>query len=108
MPETNQPRSTARNTTRFETSPTPGDQGGELERLRAENARLRAELDEARANAKADPNTRPEPTEPSFGMSEGERADLELTGKATSPFTGKPRTAEEEGVERAPTGDTDK
>jgi hypothetical protein len=55
------------------------------EELEQENARLRArieELEEGRAS-------RPLPVEPSFGMSEGERQDLALTGKSTSPFTGK-------------------
>jgi hypothetical protein len=60
----------------------------EIERLKAENERLRTELAEAQANAKALPNTRPTPTEPSFGLSEGQRAELEANGKTTSPFTG--------------------
>lgn len=63
-------------------------EGGEVDELRAENARLKAELAEARRNAAARPNTRPKPSEPSYGLSEGQRADLELHGKTVSPFTG--------------------
>lgn len=61
----------------------------ELERdnaeLRAENERLREQL----ADAQAGKPTRPVPTAPSFGMSEGTRAELELVEKTTDPFTGK-------------------
>lgn len=64
----------------------------EVERLREENAKLRAELADARANAKAVPNTRPVDRAPSFGISEGERAELELSGRTVSPFTGQVRT----------------
>lgn len=60
----------------------------EVSRLKAENAELRDQLAEAKANAKALPNTRPTPTEPSFRLSEGQRADLEQHGKTVSPFTG--------------------
>lgn len=31
------------------------------------------------------------PVEPSFGLSEGQRQELEATGKTTSPFTGRPQ-----------------
>ncbi|HEX6579211.1 MAG TPA: hypothetical protein VF082_12675 [Jiangellaceae bacterium] len=79
----------------------------ELTRLREENARLREELAEARENAKAVPNTRPQPVEPSFGLSEGERADLEALDQRreagekvpdtiTSPFTGRQRGVDED------------
>lgn len=72
----------------------------ELESLKRENADLREQLAAARANAKPVPNTRPKPTEPSYGMSEGTRQDIEqakhrvATGEVTklevaSPFTGK-------------------
>ena len=71
------------------TNPAADSEASERDRLLDENARLRAELAEARANEKAKPNTRPVPHEPSFGLSEGERADLEMTGKSVSPFTGK-------------------
>lgn len=69
--------------------------------LKVENERLRAELADARANVKPVPNTRPQPQEPSFGLSEGERLDREEAQRrvdrgevtkvtVTSPFTGKP------------------
>lgn len=62
----------------------------ELERdnadLRAENERLLAQLADARAGK---PTARPAPVAPSFGMSEGTRADLELVEKTTDPFTGR-------------------
>lgn len=60
----------------------------ENEDLAAERDRLAAELETAQANQKAVPNTNPQPVEPSFGLSEGQRADLELNGKTVSPFTG--------------------
>lgn len=64
-----------------ETKPKPDADSAEVARLRAENEALRAQL--------ADQGTvRPEPTEPSYGLSEGQRADLEATGKTVSPFTG--------------------
>jgi hypothetical protein len=75
-------------------NPAQEAEASELSRLREENARLREELAEARANEKAQPNTRPVPHEPSFGLTEGERADLEMTGTATSPFTGERKTVE--------------
>ncbi len=65
------------------------------EELEAEVAHLRGELADAQAAA-ADaeqratvmPNTRPKPTEPSFTIAEGTRAELETNGYAVSPFTG--------------------
>ena len=60
------------------------DERSELEQLRAENDRLRALIAEGDARIRA-----AKPHEPSFGLSEGTRNDLELTGKAVSPFTGK-------------------
>lgn len=69
----------------------------ELERenseLLDENDALREQLTEAQRNQKPQPNTRPATKEPSFGMSEGERTDLEETGRSVSPFTGKVTTA---------------
>jgi hypothetical protein len=75
----------------------------EVARLREENEQLREELAEAQANAKPVANTKPVPVEPSFGLSEGERNDLEqlrarrdggerVKVETTSPFTGKKRT----------------
>lgn len=58
----------------------------EMARLRAENERLREELAAAREGRSVQPA---KPVEPSFGISEGTREELERTGKATSPFTGK-------------------
>jgi hypothetical protein len=37
----------------------------------------------------------PAPTGPSFGMSEGTREELERTGHAVDPFTGKALTSED-------------
>jgi hypothetical protein len=59
-----------------------------LEESHAENDKVRGLLDEARANEKATPNVRPKPVEPSFGLSEGQRAELEQHGKTVSPYTG--------------------
>jgi hypothetical protein len=65
------------------------------EELEVENATLRDQLDDAlAAAAEAEqratvlPNTRPAPTEPSFAIAEGTRAELEANGYALSPFTG--------------------
>lgn len=83
------------------TSASAGDDAEELRLLREENARLRADLAEAKSkladadnagNAAANPR---KPEEPSFGISEGTRDELERTGKATSPFTGKPLTRDD-------------
>ncbi|MEQ4301587.1 hypothetical protein ABNF97_09370 [Plantactinospora sp. B6F1] len=56
----------------------------ELERLREENARLREQL--AAAGQAVTPAV---PNEPKFQFSEGQRAELEQTGRTVSPFTGK-------------------
>jgi hypothetical protein len=63
-------------------------QNDEAVRLRAENAELREQLAAAQADAIVRPNTKPKPVEPSYGLSEGQRADLEVNGKTVSPFTG--------------------
>lgn len=55
-----------------------------VKELEAEKARLREQL--AAAGQPAKPA---KPTEPSFGISEGQRAELEATGRTVSPFTGK-------------------
>lgn len=76
--------------------------------LRAENERLKAENDRLRTmvNEAAEPGghtARPVAVEPSYGMSEGQRADIEMNGVTTSPFTGRRQTAEDlpDGVEIA-------
>lgn len=51
---------------------------GELDELAAEVQRARLRRDRS-------------PREPSFGMSEGERQELENTGRTVSPFTGEKR-----------------
>lgn len=56
--------------------------------LEAENAELKERL--AAAGAPVDGPRKPH--EPSFGISEGTREELERTGKATSPFTGRKLT----------------
>ena len=83
---------------------TKADLAAENERLQLENDDLRERLDQLSkvADDGTTPGvttgvTRPVPTEPSFGMTEGMRADLEQTGTATSPFTGKVYTAGENG-----------
>lgn len=58
------------------------DRVAELER---ENAMLKQQLADGGTVL---PNTRPTPREPSFGLTEGQRAELEMRGKTTSPFTG--------------------
>lgn len=73
--------------------------------LEAEVARLQQENDQLRAGGQVPrPNTQPVDREPSFGMSEGERQEIEATGRAHSPWTGKRRTADDlpDGVEIDP------
>lgn len=59
--------------------------------LEAENERLRKEVAELRS-AGVRPR-REVPARPSFGMSEGERDEIERIGSAVSPFDGKRNTA---------------
>jgi hypothetical protein len=75
-------------------APLPGGDSDELTKLREENAELRRQLDEADdpAGAKA---RRVKPTQPSFGISEGIRDQLEREGKAVDPFTGKTLTKDD-------------
>ena len=80
-------------TTRLETSETSGAPEsfyGELEALRHEVAELREAL--ANAGVAVKPAT---PQEPSFGISEGTRDELEREGHAVSPFTGNVLTKED-------------
>lgn len=60
----------------------------EADALAADNERLEAALSEAKENQKVLPNTRPQPTEPSFKLSAGQQADLEMRGHTVSPWTG--------------------
>lgn len=67
----------------------PGaDAAAEVDQLHEENARLRAELAHVKRKAAGAANTRPDPVEPSYGISEGQRDELERNGRTTSPFTG--------------------
>lgn len=86
----------AEDKTRLNTSPAGAQAADdEVSRLRKENAELRVKL----TQAEGAPNTRPEPTRPSFGLTEGERSELEVRGVTTDPFTGDVLTAKGEGVE---------
>lgn len=75
----------------------------ELERLRAEVERLREENRQLAERGAAAPANRPEPQDPTFGLSEGERQDLlmrrdrraageRIEVSVTSPFTGRQKT----------------
>jgi len=68
--------------------------------LTEENERLRARVAELETAA-GRPAGRPVPAQPSFGLSEGERQDIEMHGSAVSPFDGKRR-----GVDDLPDGVT--
>jgi hypothetical protein len=57
--------------------------------LTEENDRLRARVAELESAQGARPTV---PLTPSFGVSEGEREEIERTGKAVSPFDGKVNT----------------
>lgn len=74
-------------------APTNAELTAENAELTAENDRLRAELVELRSNPRVMPDTAQVRRAPSFGMSEGERSDIERTGKSVSPFTGEVLTA---------------
>ncbi len=56
--------------------------------LEQENQQLRDQVAQLQRNQKSGPNTRPTPTRPSFGLSAGTAAELEMHGKAADPFTG--------------------
>jgi len=75
-------------TTRLETSETSDNT--ELAALRAEVAELREAL--AAAGVAVKPAA---PQEPSFGISEGTRDELERDGHAVSPFTGNVLTKDD-------------
>lgn len=70
----------------------------ELER---ENAELRDRVAELEAAGPADDGRgqeAPKPERPPYGLSAGEKADLESNGVTISPFTGETLTASREGV----------
>lgn len=60
----------------------------EADELAAERDRLSEELEAAQRNAVVLPNTHPVPHKPSFGLSEGERSELEARGHTVSPWNG--------------------
>ncbi|XTZ16412.1 hypothetical protein ACQSSU_03140 [Micromonospora echinospora] len=55
-----------------------------IRELETENARLREQL-----AAAGSPTPAAKPVEPSFTFSEGQREELERTGRTVSPFTGE-------------------
>lgn len=62
----------------------------DVEELRRENARLRAENEILRAGGTPTPaTTRRAPEPASFGLSEGTRQELKERGEATDPFSGE-------------------
>lgn len=71
--------------------------------LQAENDELRERIAEIEATngEQAGAVVAPKPSRPSFGLSAGEAADLEASGATTSPFTGQPLNAIDEGIEPA-------
>lgn len=68
----------------------------ELERTRVELEQARAELANLRTAAMTGFGDKPRVAPPpKFGMSEGVRQEIELTGQATDPYTGKKLTRED-------------
>lgn len=74
----------AQSTPPAEQTQTTTSDADRVKELEAENARLREQL--AAVGQAAAPG---KPTEPSFVFSEGQRDELERTGRTVSPFTGK-------------------
>lgn len=75
----------------------------ERDQLRRENEALSRQLEQARteleqARTSTPVGGRQKPGPPSYQLSEGERADLEHRGVATSPWTGETLIADEQGV----------
>lgn len=65
------------------------EQPSEVERLRKENARLRADLDEATVTlTELKPSASQKPHVPDW-LPEGTRDELERNGKAVNPFSGE-------------------
>jgi len=72
--------------------------------LEQENAALRdrvAQLEAEPRDVTGTGTRRPAPQRPEYGLSEGERQDLETSGVTNSPFTGEQLNAHDEGVEPA-------
>lgn len=66
------------------------EQAEQIARLERENAKLRAQLEDPTATPAAPAAGRMPLGPPSFGISEGEREELEREGVTTSPWTGEP------------------
>ncbi|MFD6770879.1 hypothetical protein ACFWC6_32190 [Micromonospora chalcea] len=64
---------------------TPATRTGEVERLKAENERLKAELEQATQRGRVKQHV------PQF-LPEGTREELERTGEAVNPFDGSKLT----------------
>jgi hypothetical protein len=73
----------------------------ERDQLRRDNEALTRQVNELRSQLQSTPagGSRQKPGPPSFRLSEGERADLEQRGVATSPWTGEVLIADEQGVQ---------
>ncbi|MDG4809936.1 hypothetical protein O7634_24560 [Micromonospora sp. WMMD1120] len=74
----------AQSTPAPQTQTTPKTDADRVRELEVENAQLREKLSAAGSPAPA-----AKPTEPKFTFSEGQRDELERTGRTVSPFTGK-------------------
>lgn len=71
--------------------PTKDELQADVDRLTAENEALRRKVADG---VQAQPNTRPKPQPPSFGLAAGTVSDLQQVERTTDPFTGKAVTRE--------------
>ncbi|MGA5306512.1 hypothetical protein [Micromonospora taraxaci] len=83
MAQTGQRAAGAQSTPAPQTQSTPKTDADRVRELEAEVAQLREQLVAAGSPAPA-----AKPTEPKFTFSEGQRDELERTGRTVSPFTG--------------------